>query len=565
MTYDLRREPWIPWRRRSGGVEWGPPALLVDRLDDDPVVALAAPRPDFDGALQEFLIGLLSVALQPEGEEAWLEGWHAPPTPAELQAALDALPSAFDLEGDGPRFFQDYSAEELYEGAVWAIESLLIGSPGTPLGGAGKREFITDLFIKRARIERLGRPAAAMALLTLQTYAPEGGRGHLTSLRGGGPLTTLVDPRIDMDGEWRSHDQPLWRKLWANVLTARQWDRSVSSRVPNRPHDIFPWLAPTRSSEPPGRLLTTPADAHPLQAFFGLPRRIRLEFDGPGRCDLTGAEDERTVLAFRMRTYGAQYTGWRHPLSPYYRGKGDDEWLAVHGQPGGVGWRDWLGLTLRAPEGGSREPAAVVAAFHERGHRIGIPVVRLHAFGYDMEKMKARGWTEAALPAFAIPDPQRQRLLADTAARLTNATGIAAGALLSAVERALFERPEDAPGDLSQVKAELWGATEAPFFEIVRRIAAPDATGAAADDACRTFASTLARCAMEVFDRWCSAEGLAPDALRRLVAARFNFVMTLRGHSKLGAKLFEALRIPAPGGRRAARTSKSRSRKEVKT
>src|SRR6478609_8249227 len=113
MSYDLRRENWIPWRRRSGSLEWGVPALVADLSGEDPVVAVAAPRPDFGGAIEEFLIGLLTIALQPEDERAWLEHWRQPPAPAELQHALDALPSAFDLDGDGPRAFQDLAASDL--------------------------------------------------------------------------------------------------------------------------------------------------------------------------------------------------------------------------------------------------------------------------------------------------------------------------------------------------------------------------------------------------------------------------------------------------------------------
>lgn len=564
MAYDLRRESWIPWRRRSAVIEWGPPALLVDRLDDDPVVALAAPRPDFDGALQEFLIGLLTVALQPRDEEEWAERWDSPPTVDELQAALDALPPAFDLDGDGPRFFQDFSPADLEDAPAWSVEGLLIGAPGTEMDRPDQRAVVTDLFVKRGRVERLSRPAAAMALLTLQTYSPEGGRGHRTGLRGGGPLTTLVDPRVGPDGQWRPHEQPLWRKLWANVETIDQWaQRTSRSDPPSGPADVFPWLGPTRTSDPRGGP-TTPDDVHPLQAYFGLPRRIRLEFDGPGECPITGRTDERTATGFRMSTYGVQYLAWNHPLSPY-RTSPKGEWFPVHGQPGGVGWRDWIGLTLRAPEGSTQRPAAVVSGFTARARVTGSASVRLHAFGYDMKSAKAREWADAVLPMFAVADEARRALLADTAARLTDATGIVASALLSAVQRALFQRPEDAPGDLSQVKTELWTGTEATFYALVGRLANAGATGEQADVLRAGFARALEMQATRVFDHWCADGGTTPEALRRLVAARFNLVMTLRGYSKLGEKLFAALRSPLPGGGRAGRAAKSRSRKEAKT
>ena len=124
MTYDLRHERWIPWRRRSGTVEWGPPWLLTDGIaGDDPIVALAAPRPDFDGALQEFLIGLLGVALQVADEEAWEALWRSPPSPEALRAALDRLPQAFDLDGEGRVAFRPSRRTILRRRRRWASKS----------------------------------------------------------------------------------------------------------------------------------------------------------------------------------------------------------------------------------------------------------------------------------------------------------------------------------------------------------------------------------------------------------------------------------------------------------
>jgi CRISPR system Cascade subunit CasA len=559
MTYDLRREPWIPWRRRSGMVEWGPPAMLVSQIGDDPVVALATPRPDFDGALQEFLIGLLTVALAPAGEADWQALWDDPPTVETLQKALEALPPAFDLDGEGPRFFQDLGVADFTDTEPGSIEQILIETPGDQTRLLNK-----DLFVKRDRAARLGRPAAAMALLTLQTYAPAGGAGHRTSMRGGGPLTTLVDPRVDREGRSQAHAQPLWRKLWANVETAREAAARAPAGGPRSAGATFPWLAPTRVSTK-GSPATSPSDASPLQAYFGLPRRIRLEFGEAGRCDITGVDDDATVTGFRMRNYGVQYQGWKHPLSPHYRTKADEEWLAVHPQPGGLGWRDWVSLAVRAAEGGLREPAATVARFNKRGRNVGIRSVRLHAFGYDMDNMKARGWLEATLPAFAVDD-ERQALLLNAGVRLTDAAGMASTALLGAVKAALFQSPDDARGDFTSVRGDLWSATEHDFYDTIAAIASPaldeDAAESLAAECRADFAALLAERATAVFDRWCPVAGLAPEPMRRRVAARYQLVSTLRGYSKLGEKLFEALGIPAPGGGQAAR-SKTRSRKEV--
>lgn len=565
MTYDLRHESWIPWRRRSGPVEWGPPTMLVSRIADDPVVAIAAPRPDFDGALQEFLVGLLTVSLRPRSESDWQRRWNAPPDEAELQTALDALPDAFDLEGDGPRFFQDFAVGDFADVEAGPIEQLLIETPGEQTVKLNK-----DLFIKRDRIERLGRPAATMALLAMQTYAPAGGQGHRTSLRGGGPLTTLVDPRVDAEGRSRAHEQALWYKLWANVETETQWQSRAPSGGPASPAAVFPWLGPTRvSSDKRGGKPTRPGDAHPVQAYFGLPRRIRLEFGDAGRCDLTGMDDERTITGFRMRNYGVQYIGWKHPLSPHYRTKVTEEWLPVHGQPGGVSWRDWLSLSVSSPESSLREPASAVAAFNRRGFAIGVVRPRLHAFGFDMDNMKARGWTEALLPAFAVDEPRRELIYA-TAWRFTDATGVAASALLSGAKAALFQSPDDAGGDLGQVRLDLWAGTERTFYAAIAAIVAPgwpaDAVEQLAAERRTSFAAELRHHTLDVFDRWCPVAGLAPEPMRRRVVARYNLLTTLRGYSKLGEKLFESLGIPLPGGGQAARKAvKSRSPKEATT
>lgn len=562
MSFDLRREPWIPWRRARGGdPDWGPPAKLLDGVGgDDPVVGIAAPRPDLEGALQEFLIGLLSAALQPADDAEWKLLAEDPPTPEELQAALDRLPPAFDLEGDGPRFFQDLSAADLASAPLTPIEEIFIDTP----------TLSRSLFVKRGRIACLGRPAAAMALLTLQTYAPAGGRGHRTSLRGGGPLTTLVDPRVDARGGSLAHEQPLWLKLWANVETRRQLSARSLSGVTSAIEAAFPWLAPTRTSDTKaGGRPVSAAMAHPLEAYFGLPRRIRLEFGGAGRCDLTGREDERTVTGFRMRNYGVQYADWQHPLTPHYRQKPTEPWLPVHGQPGGIGWRDWVGLTLRGPATALRQPAAAVTAFDQRGPARNRGTARLHVFGYDMDNMKARGWTEASLPLFVVDSDERRALLRDTAMQCSEATSIAAGALLTAVKAALFADPKEAPGDVGHVRPELWDATEAAFYATMAALADPalseDEAGEEADRRRVAFQPFLRDRALEIFERWAPIAVMEPLSLRRRVAARQDLLSALDGYSKLGEQLFTQLGIPLPGGGRAARSAKKRAPLEAAT
>ena len=73
-----------------------------------------------------------------------------------------------------------------------------------------------DLTVKRNRFTSLTPAEAAMALHTLQAFAPSGGAGNRTSMRGGGPMTTLVQPRDEDTVRF-----PLWRLIFANVLPGR--------------------------------------------------------------------------------------------------------------------------------------------------------------------------------------------------------------------------------------------------------------------------------------------------------------------------------------------------------
>jgi CRISPR system Cascade subunit CasA len=540
MPYDLRFEPWIPYRRRSGRLEWGGIALLADDLAGDPVVALAAPRPDFNGALTEFLIGMLSAGLVPADEKDWLESWRNPPEPGALETALRRLPLAFDLDGEGPRFLQDFTAADFVDQDASPIERLLFDSPGEQT-----LKLNQDLFVKRERAERLGRPAAAMALLTMQTYAPQGGSGHRTSLRGGGPLTTIVDPRVAASGN-TADEQPLWEKIWANVETIQGWQKRGLPGHPTTPDGLFPWIVPTRRSDPKsGGTPTTPADGHPLQVYFGMPRRIRLEFGEAGVCGLTGLPDNRTVTGFKMRNYGIQYLAWRHPLSPRYRPRAEDEWLPMHAQPGGVAWKDWVGLTLE-DAGEGREPATTVGQFQLRGRVLGTRLVRVHAFGVDFDNMKCRAWNDASVPLFVTVDADKLQLLNAAAKRLTGGGDLAAAMLVIHVKAVLFAKPKEAQGDFSEVKRRFWSETEPSFYEALGSLAANGSDEMTAMAEGHRFLAAMTGAALRIFDHWCPLEGAPPDLVRRIVKERYGLTGVFRGQSKTGVKLMKELGLSPP-------------------
>jgi len=503
--FNLLTDPWLPIIRQGGGRDLIRPAQIAET--DDPVIAVDWPRADFRIATLEFLIGLLATACPPEGSGAWHDAWDAPPDPATLDSGFAPLVHAFDLDGDGPRFLQD--REDLVSEAE-PIERLLIEAPG-----ASTTQKNTDLLVHGGRVATLGRAAAAMALFTFQSWAPAGGAGNRTGLRGGGPMTTLVMPG----------DRPtLWRQLWANVPVGE----------PPEPNDlarIFPWLAPTVTSES-GRVVT-PETAHPLQCWWGMPRRIRLDFtamQAPQRCDLTGDVDVVQVRTWRQRPRGANYAGWglQHPLTPHYALKTGAEFLPLHPQPGGVGYRHWLGLVVEA-EGGLRLPAKSIATWrNSRDVDAVAGRTRLLAAGYDMDNMKARAFVESEMP---LAPPASDAL----ATRLVRSANLVAGMLRQAVRLALFSAGASVKLDaelFSSLRERLWEQTEADFFSLLATMP---------DHAPTRWLHRLRDLALPLFDE---AAPLTPEnggAAPRITRARRNLVFGLNGFGRDGAALFAEL------------------------
>ena len=539
--FNLTDYPWLPVRRRGGTVEHIPPWRITDRVAEDPFVAFAWPRPDFNGATHEFLIALLSTAVAPADDEEWEDWWRDPPTPDLLASRLSAMSHAFDLDGPEPRFLQD--CDPLDGAESKEVATLLIDTPG-----AQTLRNNADLFVKRGAAPVLCRGAAAMALLTLSSYAPAGGAGHRTSLRGGGPMTTLVVAGHPEYGD------TLWGRLWPNVESREQISaRSSDAKRRDDIEAIFPWLVLTRTSNPKaGGGPTTPADIHPLQVYWGMPRRIRLRFEEAQgrRCGLTGASDPIVVASYRTRNYGINYSeGFRHPLSPYYRQSSKSvAMLPVHPAPGGISYRLWPGVVVRSKDG-LREPAQVVRGWlNERDPKSGES--RFAAFGYDMDNMKARAWMEGEMPLLRFDDTTRE-WLAEFITRAIAGADTVARLVTGAVKSALFDRPRDTTGDFGFVAERFFRDTEGAFYSALDEVARSAGDHSGDEDptikTLRRWAPIMAKAALRLFDEYAPYEGLEDGDMHRHVKARFFLTLALGGHGATGKALFDGdLGIPSP-------------------
>lgn len=531
---NLLTAPWLPFKLRSGTIEYRVPTAIAD----PDVIDVAMPRADFQGAAYQWLIGLLQTAMPPDDHYGWLDCVECSPDTQTLEQAFEPLAPAFEFDGDGPRFMQDL--DPLDDAELAAVSGLLIDAPG--VNGIKNN---TDLFIKRGRVSALCADCAAMALFTLQINAPSGGAGYRVGLRGGGPLTTLVLPE---DAE-----SSLWRRLWLNVLS-----RSVAGRGGNGATAVavddaalFAWMGPTRTSKSKGSEVL-PDSVHPLHAYWAMPRRYRLVLEsGACACDLCGRQVDASVRELRAKNYGMNYDGpWQHPLTPYRLDpkKPKQPPLSTKGQPGGVGYQHWSHLVLPDEVSGAEVPATVVHDFlngkYDAVHQERqagatdeslMRQARLWAFGYDMDNMKPRCWYSVEMPLVAV-DPEQQALLRAWVVQFAVLAREAAWATRTQVKTAWFKRPKDAKGDMSDVDQQLYEATQAAFFSALRRmgeaLAEDDVPVHVPSPIARDWFTVLRQQSLQLFDDRALSGPLAELDMKRLIRARQSLLFWWRRSGK---------------------------------
>lgn len=508
---NLITSPWIPVRRRDSlNTEYICPWQLTEGHEENPVVAVDFPRPDLSSSVVTFLIGLFQLAMTPNNNRQWKHHYESPPGPDSLMSSLMPYADHFQADGDGPRCFQDL---ELHDEDPRPIAAMLIDEPG---GQTLKRN--SDLFIKRQQFPALGLSAAIAALITMQLSAPAGGKGHRTSMRGGGPLNTLLIPDQGNDELPFS----LWRLCWLNILNASEVAALSGNDTLTAPESTLPWLAPTRTSESTGGRDTFPEHGHPLQMYFAMPRRIRLNLEGlkTGTCPLT-LREEPLVESFQTRSYGVNYQGaWQHPLSPHRFDK-DGLPIPLHPQPGGIGYRHWLHLTFGVGDGNRKDstrPARVVSA--GQGIRKRERRTLVWAFGYDMDNMKARGWYESNMPVYHL-DAERNEVLSARAEAMIDSAQEVCSNLRQAIKRAWFSDGATVSGDMSFITQSFWQNTESLFFRNLQGVYEALKSDSEEPDRREWLNQLHAEC-LRLFDHFVASGNIASENPKRIAIARRN-------------------------------------------
>ena len=421
---NLIHDPWLPVRRKSGAVEYIRPAQIVSDVDSDPIVEVASGRPDLDAGGLLFLVGLMSTAFAPEHEHEWQLSAMNPPTVSDLDSAFGKYAYAFNLDGNGARFMQDLTLldelDELddkgVEKATTPIASKLVGGPSGSAIAQNRASIPTATWT--APIERVSASTAALSLCT-HWFAPPYGGGFRGNPRGSCPVTVVALPKT----------RTLWHMVWLNVLT----DNQLAAVTKGDPESavIFPWLETTKGG--PKAEPQPQENAHPLHVFWPMSRRIRLNFDGHGRCDVSGDRSNFTVPSLVEVKHGNDYVGlWRHPMTPMLTNKdGEVFCMQAREQKGGgttrVGWTSW-------PQAMSAQTApTAIQAIRECPMRRSLYDGRVHIFAYIGSQSKVVDFASSTMTDIQSDAGRVLALKLIDAAR--QARGILIGALRASISK----------------------------------------------------------------------------------------------------------------------------------
>ena len=391
------------------------------------------------------------------------------------------------------------------------ITALLIDAPG---GSTLKHN--TDFFVKRGLVTNLCPACAAMSLYTLQAFSPAGGKGHRTSMRGGGPLSTLVT------------GDTLWQKVWGNVLPLSYRDCPPPPSSDDLPGKVFPWAAPTRTSEK-GET-TNPSDVHPLHAYWSMPRRILLEkSDKPCACSICGADSETSVATYLTRPSGYNYGDtWEHPLTPY-RKQTDKPPFTIKGQSQHHRLQQLAGHRVRTARGGRQKAKPGGSGYLCQPRTFRLTDVDVNAAGFDMDNMKALQWCEHVFPFYRT---REEDLFRDYVHRMIQAADKIRSNLVGAVKDAVVNEAgkNQAKVDKSffaNVGKAFWAETTVRFYALAGDLAGID-NDERADDVLDAWARYIMSVAGKLFDDYVMSAHIPPERYERYVEAglsmgRFNY------------------------------------------
>lgn len=283
---NLLTDPWIPVRADRGR---GAFRLLTYRevLCASGHWRVSLPRDDLELACIQMLICMTQVMFQPADDDQLVDRLADPLTDTQFDQGIAAYLDWFDLEHSTYPFMQTRGVSSK---DVTPIQKLLIGLPE-----GNNHAFFNSV----DEVTRLSAPVAAIALFHQASNCPSFGGGFKGSLRGGAPITTLVE------------GSNLREQVWLNVLTTQRL-RKVLTWTDGLTADRPTWVDPIRGGAKIYR-----DQIGSLRGLFWQPAHVELvPAPESGDCDVLGIHADRLYTGFRKEKFNFTLVGtWPHPHS----------------------------------------------------------------------------------------------------------------------------------------------------------------------------------------------------------------------------------------------------------
>lgn len=302
---NLLKDQWVPVRKGADFRQISYKELLCT---EQPDLQVAIPRDDLELACIQMLSAMTQVIFLPGDKKELRARIRTPLTGQEYDEGIEKYKEWFDLDHPKWPFMQVKGVN----GEWTSIQKLMIGMPEITSKSGSAHAFFND----PTEVCALSPGITAIALFNQASNSPSFGGGFKGSLRGAGPISTMV------------MGQNLRNTVWVNVLPIEKVKDIITWYDETKENDKPVWVEPI----PNGKI--QPHSIGLLRGLFWQPAHVELiKVDKPQSCDLSGGDALECYVGFRKKRYAFDLEGlWPHPYSPrQYEADGSVKYLAFKG------------------------------------------------------------------------------------------------------------------------------------------------------------------------------------------------------------------------------------------
>lgn len=213
---NLLEDAWVPVRADGGTGSFRLLTYYQQLLCEPGNWQVSLPRDDLELACMQLLVCMSQVMFLPEDDQTLRKRLAEPLSPEAFDTGIAPCRDWFDLDHPTQPFMQSRGVD----GKMTTVQKLLPGLPEKTSAAPSAHCFFNDV----TEIRHMSGPIAAVTLFNQASNSPSFGGGFQGSVRGGGPITTLVA------------GANLREMVWRNVLT-RPRIRERQIRMPRLDDD----------------------------------------------------------------------------------------------------------------------------------------------------------------------------------------------------------------------------------------------------------------------------------------------------------------------------------------